>query len=397
MFKPREAVLHTKEYHPPLGGRIGLRMDFNENTAGCSPRVLQKLREIDSELLAKYPERESVEASVAEYLGLAANQVLLTNGVDEGIHLLCQTYIDPGDEALIAVPTFSMYEVYASAAAAKVITVQCAGGAPRSADPRSGAANVGLSSDVTTTNVGAAPFPFRGGCAEDFTYPLDRVLAAITPRTRFIAVATPNNPTGTVVSEDAIIALCQAAPQAAVLIDEAYFDFYGKTVLPLIGKYPNLFVSRTFSKAHGLAGLRAGVLAGTAEQMRMVRRVSSPYNVNAVALALLPEALADREYMNTYVAEVKRGRERLQREFESLGIKCWPSEANFVLAYFGEMRKEFVAAMKQRGILVRDRNSDPGCAGCVRITAGSEVQMDIVIEALRRSVEDIRAKAEVAK
>lgn len=358
MLKPRVAVLNTKEYHPPLGGRAGLRMDFNENTSGCSPRVLQKLREIDSELLAKYPERESVEAVVAKYLGLAAEQVVLTNGVDEGIHLLCQTYIDPGDEALIAVPTFSMYEVYASAAAAKVVTVQA---------------------------------------GEDFAFPLERVLAGITPRTRFIAVATPNNPTGTVVGEDAIVALCEAAPNAAVLIDEAYFDFHGKTMLPLIGKYSNLFVSRTFSKAHGLAGLRAGVLAGTAEQMRMVRRVSSPYNVNAVALALLPEALADREYMDTYVAGVKRGRERLQREFEALGIKCWPSEANFVLGYFGEMRKEFVAAMKNRGILVRDRNSDPGCAGCVRITAGSDAQMDIVIDALRRSVEEIRAKAEVAR
>jgi histidinol-phosphate aminotransferase len=368
MLKPRTAVLSTKEYHPPLGGRVGMRMDFNENTSGCSPRVLQKLREIDSELLAKYPERESVEAKVAEYLGLAPDQVILTNGVDEGIHLLCQTYIDPGDEALVAVPTFSMYEVYASAAAAKVVTIPS----------------------------GAAPFP-QGGCAEDFAYPLDRVLKAITPRTRFIAVATPNNPTGTVVSEETVIALCEAAPQAAVLIDEAYFDFYGKTVLPLIGKHPNLFVTRTFSKAHGLAGLRAGVLAGSAEQMRMVRRVSSPYNVNGVALALIPEALADREYMTNYVAQVRRGRERLLRVYEALGIKCWPSDANFVLAYFGDMRKDFVAAMKQRGILVRDRNSDPGCAGCVRITAGSDAQMDIVIEALRQSVEEIRARAEVTR
>lgn len=358
MLKPRAAVLSTKEYHPPLGGRVGMRMDFNENTSGCSPRVLQKLREIDSELLAKYPERESVEGSVAEYLGLAGDEVLLTNGVDEGIHLLCQTYIDPGDEALIAVPTFSMYEVYASAAAAKVITVQA---------------------------------------GEDFAFPLEGMLAAVTARTRFIAIANPNNPTGAVVSEDAIVALCDAAPNAAVLVDEAYFDFYGQTVLDLIGKYPNLFVSRTFSKAHGLAGLRAGVLGGTAEQLRMVRRVSSPYNVNAVALALLPEALADREYMSSYVSQVKRGRERLEGEFAALGLRYWPSRANFVLAYFGDMRKSFVAAMKARGILVRDRNSDPGCAGCVRITAGSDAQMDVVIDALRRSVEEIRANAEVAR
>src|SRR6266545_3179477 len=119
MLKARAAVLRLKEYHPPLGGRRGMRLDFNENTSGCSPRVLAKLRALDGETLARYPEREPVEAAVAKFLSLDPRQVLLTNGVDEGIHLLCEAYLEPEDEVLVAVPTFSMYEIYALATGAK--------------------------------------------------------------------------------------------------------------------------------------------------------------------------------------------------------------------------------------------------------------------------------------
>ncbi len=350
MLKARETVLRLKEYHPPLGGRTGMRLDFNENTAGCSPRVLARLRALAPDDLAKYPEREPVEHVVADFLGKAAREVLLTNGVDEAIHLLCETYLEPGDEALIATPTFSMYEIYAAAAAATVVTVQA---------------------------------------AEDLQFPGEAMLASISPRTRLIAIANPNNPTGSVVEESMLLRMAAAAPQAAVLVDEAYFDFYGRTLLPRLNERPNLFVARTFSKAYGMAGLRCGVLVGDAGQMRMVRRVSSPYNVNIAALACLPEALADTAYVHDYVAQVRRGRERLTRELEKLGIRYWPSEANFVLFYVGDARVAFVQAMRRRGILVRDRHHDPGCAGCVRITVGTEAQTDTAIRALRESLQEI--------
>src|SRR5204863_8717321 len=112
MLSPREAVRMLPSYHPPLGGRDGLRLDFNENTIGCSPRVLNCLRHVGMEQLARYPEREPVEAAVADFFGIAASQLLLTNGVDEAIHLLCQTHLEPGDEALIVVTTYSMYRIY---------------------------------------------------------------------------------------------------------------------------------------------------------------------------------------------------------------------------------------------------------------------------------------------
>src|SRR6201993_3075142 len=121
--QPREVIRRMKEYHPPLGDRSGLRLDFNENTVACSPRVLEVLAQISRSELTMYPERERVEALSAEHLNLRPSQVLLTNGVDEAIHILCQTYLGAGDEILLPLPTYSMYAVYASATDAKLVEV----------------------------------------------------------------------------------------------------------------------------------------------------------------------------------------------------------------------------------------------------------------------------------
>ena len=350
MLEARGAVRRLKEYHPPLGGRVGLRLDFNENTVGCSPRVLERLRQLQFDQLARYPERESVERQVAAHLGVDPAGLLLTNGVDEAIHLICETYLEPGDEVLIVVPTFSMYEIYAGATGARVITIPA---------------------------------------AADFSYPTEQVLARVSPRTRLIAIANPNNPTGAVVPGNELLRILRAAPDAAVLVDEAYFDFYGESMLAEVASFPNLFVARTFSKAYGLAGLRIGVLVGSAGQMTMVRRVSSPYNVNAVALACLPEALADQDYIRQYVDEVRQGREQIEQELRSLKLRFWPSQANFVLVKIGERHDAFVRAMRERGILVRDRSRDSGCDGCVRISVGSKAQTGQLIPALREAVRAI--------
>jgi histidinol-phosphate aminotransferase len=347
MLKARAAVRTLKEYHPPLADRTGLRMDFNENTAGCSPAVMRALQSLTADDLARYPERTSLERRIAGFLDIESNQVLLTNGVDEGIHLVCETYLEAGDEVVIVVPTFSMYEIYAQSTGANIVTLP--------ADP-------------------------------GFRFPTEAVLAAITARTRLIAVANPNNPTGTATGGEDLVSIAQAAPDAALLVDEAYFEFYGKTMLPDIARQSNLLVSRTFSKAYGLAGLRIGVLAGHPEQIAMVRRISSPYNVNAAALACLPAALADQNYVRDYVAQVKAGRHQLEATLRHIGVEYWPSEANFVLARFGDARQQFVTEMRLRGILVRDRNSDPGCDGCVRITLGTEEQNQRLFAAVKESL-----------
>jgi histidinol-phosphate aminotransferase len=355
MLRARTAVVMLQEYHPPLENREGLRLDFNENVYGCSPRVLARLVSVTAETLTQYPERGPTEALVASFLGLPREQILLTNGVDEAIHLLCETYLEPGDEALVVVPTFSMYAIYAAATGARVISIPAAG----------------------------------------FRFPLRLLLANLTSRTKLIAIANPNNPTGSVASAQELLELASRAPQAALLVDEAYYEFCGQTLIRETGGKPNLFVARTFSKAYGLAGLRIGILAGPAEQMRMVRRVSSPYNVNQVALTCLPEALADQEYVSWYVEEVKQSRTLLEQELRGLHVPCWDSHANFVLARFGDRKNLFVEGMRKRRILVRDRSSDPGCEGCVRITVGTTKQTTRLLDAMRTVMEEIPAEREL--
>src|SRR5262249_32530714 len=160
---------------------------------------------------------------------------------------------------------------------------------------------------------------------------LDDLLKKITPATKLIAIANPNSPTGRTVPREAILKVIERAPGAMVLVDEAYYHFYGYTVLDLIERVPNLVVTRTFSKAYGLAGLRLGMLAAQENQMRWMRRMISPYSVNGIALACLPAALDDEDYLQWYVGEVLQGRDIFAQALQRLGVFYWPSEANFIL------------------------------------------------------------------
>jgi histidinol-phosphate aminotransferase len=348
--RPRRAVLEMPEYHPPLAGRDALRLDFNENTFAPSPKVIERLREITAEGLTKYPEREPGERIAAAHFGLKPEEVLLTNGVDEAIHLVCCAFLEEGDEAVICTPGFFMYEVSVMMMTPHLRKVQ------------------------------AGP---------SLQFPFEKFIAAMTERTKLIIVASPNNPTGAVVSREHLLAIAKAAPQAVLLVDEAYYHFHGETTMGDCSTVPNLLVARTFSKAYGLANLRIGMLAGNAALMKYVRKVSSPYNVNGVALDCLTVALADEDYLAWYVEQVRVGRERMMRGLDELGVPYFPSHANFVLMKIGPKHKELVAAMRNHGVLLRDRSADPGCNGFVRITIGIEEHVREGLAALRSSLEEI--------
>jgi histidinol-phosphate aminotransferase len=349
--EPRRPVLAMPEYHPPLAGRDALRLDFNENTFAPSPTVIKAIHALTSESMTIYPERHGVEEIVAKHFGLETDQVLLTNGVDEAIHLMACTFLDEGDEALICTPTFFMYDVSISMMTSGLKRVQ---------------------TDDT------------------FTFPFANFLSAITPKTKLIIVASPNNPTGATVSREHLLAIAKAAPQAVLMVDEAYFHFFGETTLGDIRDVPNLIVARTFSKAYGLANLRIGMLAGDARLIGYVRKVSSPYNVNGVALAVLPGAVADDAYVNWYVDQVHAGRERIFAALKELGVRTWPSAANFVLMDIGPRHKELCSVMRAKGVLLRDRSADPGCDGYVRITVGVEDHVTRGIAALKESLAEMQ-------
>ncbi len=360
MLKPRELIAGLSPYHSPIVSRAGLSLDLNESMAGCSPRVLARLRSLSAAELSMYPQREVGERLIANFLHIAPEQVLLTNGIDEALSLLFTSYLGAGDELLFADPTFVMYPMLGEALGAQVVRLQS---------------------------------------GEDLALPVADLLARISPRTRVIAIANPNNPTGLAAPRSDLLRIAEAAPDAAVLIDEAYFEFCGetigetivdKTLIPDLALHPNLFVARTFSKAYGLAGLRLGVLTGAAEQIGYLRRLSLPFNVNAAALACLEAALADQAFVRDHVAQVKKGRERLAQLFNELGLRFWPSQTNFVLVRVGASAQTFVESMQRRSILVRDFSASAGCDGCVRITVGTAHQMDGVLPAIREAIAETR-------
>jgi histidinol-phosphate aminotransferase len=222
--------------------------------------------------------------------------------------------------------------------------------------------------------------------SDDLRFPFERLLAAITPRTKIIAIANPNSPSGSIATREQIVELAQRAPQAIILVDEAYFHFHGETVVDLLETVPNLIVARTFSKAYGLAGLRIGVLAGPVVTMHWIRRVLSPYSVNSLALACLPAALQDTAYLDWYASEVLAARSEFEAVFDAAGVRRWPSRANFILVDIGAQHAAFVRLMSAGGVLVRDRSNDPGCDGRVRITIGTRQQMQQAASVLKETL-----------
>ncbi len=353
-IRARQAVELMPEYHPPLAARTALRLDFNENTFAPSPRVIERIHKATAEDLTKYPEREPTEHIVAAYFGVAPDQLLLTNGVDEAIRLLCLAFLEEDDQALIATPTFFMYDVSVQLMSQHLVRVQA---------------------------------------GETLEFPFDNFVQAITPKTKLIMIASPNNPTGGVVAREQLLAIAAAAPHAVVFVDEAYFHFHGESTLGDLNDYPNLIVGRTFSKAYGLANLRLGMLVGDARLMRWVRKVCSPYNINGLALECLPIALEDEAYVRWYSDQVAAGRDRMAAGLRALGVGFFPSHANFILMKIGPLHAELCAVMRAHGVLLRDRSSDPGCDGYVRITIGIEDHVTRGLAALKTCLDEIGWRA----
>jgi histidinol-phosphate aminotransferase len=345
-IRPREAVLKMAPYSPPTAGRADkLRLDFNENTVGCSPRVIEYLKmHLDAAGggLAVYPEYGEAKAALAEFFRVQPEEFVFTNGTDEAIQVFINTYVDDGDEVLLLRPAYAMYRFYAEVAGAVVREIS------------------------------------YDGAAMDF--PLASVLDSITPSTRAVLIANPNNPTGTGLSLPAIERILKRARKAVVFIDEAYFEFCGVTALGQIQRSPNLFVSRTFSKVYGMAAMRLGCLFSHPANIVYLHKAQSPYSVNTLAVLAAQAAIRDSAYIENYVAEVLAARELLRVGLEKLGISYVPSSANFLLVRAGERAIEIRDYLRAQGILVRDRSYE--VAGCVRITVGTREQMLRLLAAL---------------
>jgi histidinol-phosphate aminotransferase len=327
-------------YTRPEATAGSLRLHLNENTSGCSPRVLEAIADLTGEDIAFYPEYDRVVGETAAYVGVTPDHLLLTNGLDEGILAATVTAardrVEHGGgvrpEVIVPLPAFDMYGVCCRAVGASLVPV----------DPR-----------------------------EDLQFPLDGVLARVHAATKLVFITSPHNPTGIRVSLDDIAQVASALPAGAlVFVDEAYHDFCGDTALPLLRSHPNVLVGRTFAKGHGLAALRAGCVVGRPEALEPLRLVVPPYSLNVCAAAGLAAALRDRARLRWYVGQVSESRELVYAFCRRAGVTFWESGANFVLVRVGPRAAEVVRALAGRRIAVRDKSSDPGCEGCIRITTG---------------------------
>jgi histidinol-phosphate aminotransferase len=330
---------HLKShYEKPAEMYDGLRLHQNENTQGCSPRVLDALARLTREQVGFYPPYAAATEAAARYLGVAADRVALVNGLDEGIMGAAIAYLRPSaasgvvPEAIVPEPAFEIFRFDTAVAGGRLVQVM--------------------------------PKP-------DFAFALDEVLAAITPATRIVFVTSPNNPTGASAPFDAIRAIAKTIPRdAIVFVDEAYAEFAGRSFIPELPDFPNVVVGRTFSKAFGLAAIRIGALVGAPEVVDPIRYVVPVYGVNIAAVVALQAALSDIDYLNDYLRQVKESKALLYAACDRLKLTYWRSDANFVLVRIGDRVGEVIDAARARGVFLRDRSGEPGCEGCLRFGAG---------------------------
>jgi len=341
----RQAILNRRTYEAPAEGRASkVRLDFNENTSGCSPAVRRALARLTAKQLAMYPEYQKPAERMARYFRVCPEELLLTNGGDDALRVFFDTFVDPSTSILICEPTFPMYRYWAEIAGAQVCAV-------------------------------------RYGANMEF--PMEEVLKGLPKNPRVLFIANPNNPTGTLIREKELRRILEAATETVVVMDEAYSEFSDFSALPWIHKYPQLFVARTFSKVAGLAALRLGAVIGCADSLALVRRAMPPYPVNLAALIAAEAAASDPARMRAYVAEVKRLRAWFATELCGLGVKTYPSAGNFLLADFGPTGPALFRKLEGKGILLRDRSKDMG-NGFVRITMGTSAEMQQLLKAIRK-------------
>ena len=335
----------TREYG--IGGAI--KLASNENPLGASPRALDAARAALSDV-ARYPDSQghALKQALARQLGVAVSQITLGNGSNDILELIARTFLSENDEALIAQHAFGMYELFVRAVGARPIVVP----------------------------------------ARAWGHDLRAMQRAVTARTRLVFIANPNNPTGTWTTGRELEELLQALPASVlVVVDEAYFEYVSELDYPdtigMIASYPNLIVTRTFSKVHGLAGLRIGYGISQADVAGYLNRVRQPFNVNSVAAAAAAEALTDRDHVTRSVELNRVGMRQLCEGTERLGLGYIPSVANFLAIDLSVAAAPVYEALLRHGIIVRPIASY-GMPSFLRVTVGLPQENERFLRTLRQ-------------
>ncbi|MCH8888362.1 MAG: aminotransferase class I/II-fold pyridoxal phosphate-dependent enzyme [SAR324 cluster bacterium] len=347
-MKVRSAIREMKAYSPPLEGRTEgdfLLLDFSESTLPPPEGVREAIKAfLDGRGVQVYPSYSAFEKQLTAYARVAPGQLIVTNGSDSAIQLITSALLSPGDEMIMAKPGFAVIENCAVSIGAKVVS-------PLYRPP-------------------------------EMAFPLEDLLAAVTERTALIVIINPNNPTGSLVTVEQIESVLSAFPEVAVMVDEAYYEFSGLTAVPLLERYGNLVITRTFSKAFALAGLRLGYALSNPDFITQLHKLRNPYNVNMLAVVAAGAQLAAPEGWKAYVTEVmERAKPRVERFLSEHGVAYYPSGGNFLLVRPDDPQAA-ADYLRQHGILVRPQR--PPVEDTFRLSIGTAADMELFMEVFAR-------------
>jgi histidinol-phosphate aminotransferase len=365
MIKPLECIKQIRPYVPgkplkelerELGISGSIKLASNENPAGPSPRAVSAIKSFlaDSAELCRYPDGSShyLKQALSEKLSgrgltLDTSNFIIGNGSNELLDIAARTYAGPGDEAVMATPSFVVYSM----------AVRSVGGIAR---------EVAL---------------------KDYRHNLSAMADAITPKTKIVFIANPNNPTGTSNRKDEFDAFMKRVPDGVlVVLDEAYFEYardpeYPDTLRSYFSEGRDILVLRTFSKVYGLAALRIGYGIAKSEIIGDMNRIREPFNNNSLAQEAALAALGDEEHLGRSIAVNEEGKKYLYRELTALGIKYVPTEANFIYIVLESEAGTLFDSLLRKGVIVRPVGQKE-----IRVTIGLETENRRFVEALRDSL-----------
>jgi histidinol-phosphate aminotransferase len=341
-MRAKPSVEALEPYVAPLEGRRGLlRLDFNENTVGPSPRVVAAIRALPPEAYATYPEYGALTARYARHVGVDPGGVALFNGSDAAIKAVFDAFGRPADRFVTTSPTFGYYRPCAEIAGMQIVGV-----------------------------------PYE----PNFDFPWGGLRRALAEPTRICIVCNPNNPTSTLVGRDDLLRLVGDFPATLFVIDEIYASYTGVTVLPEGAEFDNLVALHSLSKSCGIAALRIGFACGAPAVVERMKRVTGPYDINQFGVVAAHAVLDDWSAMTHYADEVARAKAITLTCLEERGVRCYSGGGNYFLVWPGRDVAEVESALRARGVLVRSMQGKPLLEGCFRLSVGTREQMQRFVQ-----------------
>lgn len=346
MIKPKKTVQKLSAYNIPLySEEYALKLDSNESLFGPSPKVLEALKKLGSRQISLYPSYGKLREKIAEFNRFELENIKVTDGADEAIAGIIQAYLGEGDVLLTLKPSFVMPVIYAKVAGAEVVEVEY---------------------------------------ENNFSFPLDAISCYLNDvRVKVIYLASPNNPTGSVLSPENLAKILSKAKNKAVIIDETYANYYGESFKGVVRKFNNVFIVRSFSKDFALAGLRLGYVISAKENIEVIDKVISPYSVNIAAVQAGLAALGDFNYFTNVKNEITRSRNKLTKLFTSLGCKVYPSGANFILINCGQKFDYLTELFSRQKIAVKTFGNDSKLKNHIRLTIPPENKVPLIEDTVK--------------